>query len=269
MKFKKLTALVAAMAAMSAMSVSVSAADWSQASYADNDPTTVKIISYDENSVTFTNDANSPDFAKCRITLDKILKNREDYSKIAKATWKFTYDGVKPDTVADSGLCGGTWCTSMNSKTYNIYPETVNEDESYVWANTSYTVEDEVVFTAETPVVKDGEFVFMDWSYADLGNQGITYTVSDFKLYDADGNEIEQLGLGEWTDGVEAAEPAETEEPAETDAPATDAPATEEHKPGDDNIEGNAQTGTTENVVIAGAVLAASAVALAVSKKRK
>lgn len=244
---------VAALAA-SMMATTVSAADWAQTGYADNDPTTVRIVSSDENGVTFTTTETSPDICKARITLDKVLKNPEDYSKIAKMEWKVTYKGITPEFVAEGGLAGGTWCSVTNSNEFNIKPE-MDAEENYIWEETEYSITDSVTFEDGQAPEKDGELVFMDWSYANIGSQNVTVTISDLKIFDKDGNEIEQLGFGEYT-----AAPAE-------DTSATDTTETETTENTDATVtEENAKTGN-EAPVIALAALAASAVVCA--KKRK
>lgn len=255
MKKTKFTSILAGLCACSAimatMGVSVSAADWSQASYADNDPNTVKIISADANGVTFTTTDLQTDICKARITLDKILKNPDDYSKIAKMTWNVTYEGVTPDFVTEGGaLSGGTYATNKNSEGYNIKAEEA-EDGSFIWEDKVYTTTDSVTFDeGETPE-KDGEMVFMDWSFANIGSQNIKVTVSDLKIFDKDGNEIEQLGYGEYV-------------------VADTAPSLEEDTtvPEDGIVkEDSAKTGNVETVVLAASALVASACVLA--KKNK
>lgn len=253
MKTKKILSVLAAMSIIGTMGVTVSAADWSETSYADNDPEIVKIVSTDANSIVFTNTASQTDICKARITLEKVLKNPADYAKIAKMTWKVTYNNVSSDYKGDA-LSGGTYVTNANSVGYKIEPDSFNENDEPVWSKSTYETTDE--FNAETTCIENGEIVFMDWSYADIGGSGITVTISDFKIFDADGNEIEQLGYGEFaTLGQTEAEPAETEP---------------EHKPGDDNIESvpNAPTGNI-GVSIAAVTSALAAAGLIATKKRK
>lgn len=292
MKFKKIAAVCAAAAAIAAMSVSVSAADWSQASYADNDPNTVKIVNADANGITFQNTVVNTDICKARITLDKILKNPEDYSKIRKMTWTVTYKGITPDFVSDVGLSGGTWATNTNAKGYTLRPEYDANDKA-IWDKTEYTMEDYAEWgVGDAPACpeKDGEMVFMDWSYADIAKQGVTVTISNYKIYDADGNEIPQLGYGEYVLAAEgAAEGTVTE--ADTDADEADdevvteadveetvpeetvpeetVPEEPEHRPGDDNmLEDSAKTGNP-GILVAIAGIGISSAVLKLTGKKK
>ena len=182
--------------------ITVSAADWSQASYADSDPSTVNIVSTNNDSVTFENSATNTDICKLRITLDKVLKNRDDYAKVASVKWKVTYNNVSPDLTADA-FSGGTYLTNGGSVGYTIRCDEYDEEnEKGIWNETSYSIEDWYDVPKSNPLEKDGELVFMDWSYADIGNQGVSVTVSDLKFYDNDGKEIEQLGYEEWTEDM-------------------------------------------------------------------
>jgi len=262
MKTKCFISTIAALAAASAMAVSVSAADWSQVSYADNDPSTVKIISQNADGVTFTTSDSNTDICKARITLNKVLANPADYSKIAKADWTVTYKGVS-SAYTNYQLSGGTYFVNSNSAGYNIEADSVDENDVGTWNNDTYTVTDS--FETTTPLTEDGEIVWMDWSMADIGGAGIEVTISDFKLYDASGAEIEQLAYGEYSETELIAEPAEstdipfeevTDEPAETDTPASD------------EVVKNAETGNT-GVAAAVAAIACAATAIAVTSKRK
>ena len=219
----KLSIALTALLAVTLGGNNVLAADWSQASYADSDPNTVHVVSTDENSATFSNSATNTDICKLRITLDKVLKNRDDYAKVASVKWTVTYNGVSPDLKADA-LSGGTYLTNNGSVGYTIRCDEYDEEnEKAIWNNTSYSVEDSYEVPEDTPLEKDGELVFMDWSYADIGNQGVSVTVSDLKFYDKDGKEIEQLGYKEWTEEMSAdvvdsgsGNPTHTESSAET-----------------------------------------------------
>ena len=82
MKFKRIAAVACVAALASVMSISVSAADWSQASYADNDPNTGNVMVADKDFVIFTNTAAITDIAKCRITLDNVIQNPDDAQNI-------------------------------------------------------------------------------------------------------------------------------------------------------------------------------------------
>jgi len=124
----------------------------------------------------------------------------------------------------------------------------------------------------------------MDWSRANIGGAGIQVTVSDFKLYDADGKEIEQLGFEEYgKETVETPEPAVEEESTETTAPEETVPAETESEKSDDKtigeeaepekpietpVEENAKTGE-EAPVVALAALAASSAFIAFKSRKK
>lgn len=281
MKMRKITSILAAALAVAALSATVSAADWSQASYADANPNTVKIISADADGVTFTTSDADPDICKARITLDKVLRNPDDYAKIAKAEWTVTYTGVSSEYKGDA-LSGGTYFTNTNAVGYNIRCDEFDENDNPVWKNDTYTVTDSVEL--KDPAEKDGELVFMDWSRANIGGTGIHVTVSDFKLYDADGKEIEQLGFEEYgKETVETPEPAVEEESTETTAPEETVSAETESEKSDDKtigeeaepekpietpVEENAKTGE-EAPVVALAALAASSAFIAFKSRKK
>lgn len=263
MKMKKIISCVAAMAAMSAMAVSVSAADWSQASYADNDPTTCKVLSSDGDGCTFTNSATQPDMAKLRITLDKVLKNRDDYAKIAKMEWTVTYSNVPSDLTVPS-MAGGTYVTNTNSRQYKFEADEYDEaTDTGTWKSSEYVTTDGI--EVENPLEKDGELVFMDWSFAGLGEYGITYRISDLKIWDKDGSEIEQLGYKEWTEDMSADAPV-VEEPV-ADEPV----APTESQPASDNIivEDNAQTGNVSAGIAVAVLALATASAITAGRKMK
>lgn len=253
MKMKKIFASVAAVATVSALAVSASAADWSKASYADGDPNTVKIISFDENSVTF-GATTAQGQAKCRITLSDVLENPEDVSKIKSGSWKVTYNGLSVYTGTEIGwLGGGTYCATGNSASVSLAPASYDENSAPVWDD-SVTVEDSFKYLLPSSVPTDAsaaEFVFMDWSgAADIFTNNVTVTVSDFKLFDADGNEIAQKGLS-----------AAEEAPAETEAAAEEAPVA------DTTTTTPAATGNTAVAAIA-AVMAVAGAAAVVSKRK-
>lgn len=258
---KKLISSIAALAAVSAVAGSVSAADWSQASYADNDPATVKMISQDENGITFTNSAENTDICKARITLDKVLKNPEDYANIARMEWTVTYNGVTPELVAEVGLAGGAYVTNTNSSGYTIEPDEYDENEKGIWKQSSYSTADGL--TVENPLVKDGEVVFMDWSFADIGGQGVTVTISDWKIFDKDGNEIEQLAYGEWSDAIES-DAIESNDESSEENPVETAP------PSDDIMTENAKTGNLGvDIALTVCALSGAAAAAVIAKKKK
>ena len=284
MKFKKLSAVAAAMALASTMAISASATNWAAASYADNNPDTCEILSTDENSITFTQ-VNDGTAAKIRITLSDILENPDDTANIKSGSWKVTYNNVPADFKTGdefnaSGLGGGTYAATGNSATYWISPS--YDDDGNGYYEESYEVDDSFKWLLPSSVPSDpttAEFVFMDWSNSDIQSQGVTITISDFKLFDADGNEIAQKAYG-----GEAAPAAEEEAPAEAEAPAEEAPVEEEapaeeapaeeaapaadEAPASDDTTTAAATGNTSAVAIA-AVMGVAAAAAAVSKKRK
>lgn len=279
MKMRKITSIFAAALVISTLSAAVSAADWAQASYADANPNTVKIISTDENGVTFTTSDADPDICKARITLDKVLRNPDDYIKIAKAEWTVTYTGVSSKYTGDA-LSGGTYFTNTNAVGYNIRCDEFDEDDNPVWKNDTYTITDSVELPA--PAEKDGELVFMDWSRANIGGAGIHVTISDFKMYDAEGNEIEQIGYKEYgLEPVEAPAPAEEDAPEETASPVenpTEPEKSEDKTIGEEAVESEQPTETPkeDNVktgeeapIIALAALAASSAVIAIKTRRK
>lgn len=278
MKTKKLFSTISACALAAAlcgtMAITVAAADWSQASYADNDPNTVKMISQTNTSITFTTTDTNTDICKARITLDKVLENPEDYSKIAKVEWKITYAGVTPDFKGEA-LSGGTYVTNTNSEGYSIKPDEVDANDNPVWKNDVYTTTDKLDVTA--PLEKDGEIVFMDWSFADIGAAGITVTISDFKMFDASGNEIAQLGNNEWAEGIPNDELEDLDENdvsntsddlEETTTEIVTQPPVGTEQVTNDNIVANANTGNP-GAAIAGAVASLAAVGIILTKKRK
>lgn len=264
MKAKRFISTIAAVAAISTMTVSASAADWSQASYADNDPSTVKMISQTKDSITFTTSDLNSDICKARITLNKVLANPADYSKIASATWTVTYKGVK-GSYDNYQLSGGTYFVNSNSEGYKIDADDVDDDYIGTWASDTYTVTDS--FTTTDPLTEDGEIVFMDWSMADIGGAGIEVTISDFKMFDASGAEIAQLGYGEYNaadfEVVDESEDTPVEEPVTDSNETVDASSSD-----DNNTVENVKTGNA-GVTTAIAAIACAAAALVATSKRK
>ena len=121
MKISKLSAIVAAAAvAVSMAAVSESATNWANASYADDDPNTVKIISTDENKASFTATADGT-ACKLRITANELLE-AGDIEKVKSATWTVTYD-IPEGTAAGNGVGGGTYFGCKNSTGYWISPD--------------------------------------------------------------------------------------------------------------------------------------------------
>lgn len=195
MNMKKVLSSVAAVAmTASLMTVAANAADWSKASYADDDPTTVEIVSTSADGVTFTQQVAGGS-CKARITLVDVLANAEDVSKIKSGSWKLTYTGLSNLNGTEIGwLGGGCYAATGNSTGFSLSPNEWAEDGTVIWEDTQ-TVEDSFKYLLPTSVPTDAasaEFVFMDWSGQDLVANGITLTISDFHLYDEDGNEIAQ-----------------------------------------------------------------------------
>ena len=260
MKFKKISTIAAAIAAAAMMAMSASATNWATASYADDNPDTVSIISTAENEVVFTQAVDST-AAKCRVTLVNILENPDDVSKIKSGSWKITYKGLAGTDI--QGVGGGTYCATSNSTSYWVSP-TFNEDGTVTWED-EVVCEDSFKYLLPSHVPTDAstaEFVFMDWSNSALANNNVTITISDFKLFDENGNEIAQKAY--------AGEAAATEEAPAEEAPAAEeaAPATTEEAPASDNNVANASTGNASAAVIAG-VMGVAAVAAVAAKKRK
>lgn len=190
---KTISGIAAAVMAVSALSIAATAADWSKASYADDDPNTVSIVSSDANGVTFTQ-AVAGGSCKARITLSDILANPEDATKIKSGSWDVTYNGLSSLTGTEIGwLGGGTWAATCNSAGFGLSPNETKEDGTTVWED-SQTVSDSFKYLLDTQVPADAtaEYVFMDWSGQDLVANNITVTVSNLKFFDADGNEIAQ-----------------------------------------------------------------------------
>ncbi|MGN0603046.1 MAG: hypothetical protein ACI4I2_03640 [Oscillospiraceae bacterium] len=247
---KTVSGIAAAVMAVSALSIAATAADWSKASYADDDPNTVSIVSTDANGVTFTQ-AVGGGSCKARIMLVDILANPEDASKIKSGSWDVTYTGLSSLTGTEIGwLGGGTWCASTNSAGFGLSPKETNEDGTTVWDDTQ-TVSDSFKYLLPTQVPTDAaeaEYVFMDWSGQDLVANNITVTVSNLKFFDEDGNEIAQKEYGGASDAA-----ADTTD----DAPAADTTATT-----------STATGNTTAAAIASVMAVAGAAAIA-AKKRK
>jgi len=246
MKMRKIAAGIAAAAlAVSMMSIAADATNWANASYADDDPNTVKIVSTDENKVVFTQTADGG-ACKCRITVGELLEDA-DAAKVKSATWTITYEGVS-DKLGTNGLGGGTYFGMKNSTGYWISPDYDDDGNAY-WANTTYTATDEWKGLLPTEVLSaDNELVFMDWANNNLASAGVTVSISDLKFFDADGNEVAQKAYA----GATAAPAPE----ADTAAPVAD------------SNTATAATGNTAAAAIAAVMTAAGAAAVA-SRKRK
>ncbi|MDE5859394.1 MAG: hypothetical protein K2H23_03260, partial [Oscillospiraceae bacterium] len=181
MKISKLSAIVAAAAmAVSMAAVNASATNWANASYADNDPNTVKIISTDENKVSFTSTADGT-ACKARITVNELLE-AGDIEKVKSATWTVTYD-IPEGTAAGNGVGGGTYFGCKNSTGYWISPDEYDDDGVGHWGTTTYTITDDAKFILPTETLTaDSELVFMDWS----SHEAITampVSISDLKFF--------------------------------------------------------------------------------------
>lgn len=262
MNIKKIASVAAAAAmAVSIAAVSASAADWSQAGYADDNPDTVNIVSTDENGVVAAQvvDATA---VKVRITLDQILADPADVANVYSGTYKMTYKGLAGTDI--QGVGGGLYAATCNSTTFWLSPE-FNEDGSVTWED-EVVAEDEFKWLLPSQVPEsaaDAEFVFMDWSNSNFLSNNVTITVSDLHLFDKDGNEIAQKAYG---GGGEAA-PEATEEAAPE---ATEEAATEEVAPAptSDDVSASVATGNVSAAAIA-SVMAVAAAAAVASKKRK
>lgn len=251
-------AAVAAAAAMCAMvSVSASAADWSQTGYADDDPSTVNIISTSADGVVFTQTTDGV-AAKARITLDQMLADPADASKLYSGTWTVVYHGLAGSDI--QGVGGGCYAGTCNSTTYWLSPE-FNEDGTVTWDD-EVTVEDSFKYLLPSQVPSDAsatEYVFMDWANANLVSNNVTIEIKDLKLFDKDGNEIAQK---EYSGAAEAA-PAEDTAVEETAA----AEETTEAAPEADTTTPVAATGNTAAASIA-AVMAVAGAAALISKRK-
>ena len=244
MKISKfLSAIAATATAVSMIAVSASATNWANASYADDDPSTVKVISVDENKASFTATADGA-AAKLRITIGELLEEA-DVANVKSATWTVTYE-IPEGTAAGNGVGGGTYFGIKNSTGYWISPDYDDDGNAY-WGSSTYTATDEAKFLLPTEVLAaDSELVFMDWSNHEAIT-AMTVSISDLKFFDGDGNEIAQKAYA----GAASA-PAAAETPAADNGAATT----------------SATTGNTTAASIA-AVMAAAGVAAIAAKKRK
>lgn len=250
---KVLAAIAAAATAVSMIAVSTSATNWANASYADDDPNTVKVISTDENKASFTATADGQ-AAKLRITVGELV---DDPSQIKSATWTVTYD-IPEGTAAGNGVGGGTYFGCKNSTGYWISPDVYDDAGVGSWGTTTYTATDEAKFLLPTEVLAaDSELVFMDWSNHEAIT-AMTVSISDLKFFDGDGNEIPQKAFA----GAASAPAAENAE-----APAAETTA---EAPAADNgaATTSATTGNATAASIA-AVMAVAGVAAIAAKKRK
>ena len=236
MKFRRFSAVAAAIAVISCCGVAAQAVDYSAASYADNNPSTCKIVSTDENGVTFTQ-VKEFDFVKCRMVFGDIVSTEEDAAKIASGSFKVTYTGLT-DTSEIYYLGGAAYVSASgsNSTEWKLSPD-----------GKSSTISTESTFTCTPGSAKlDGEIVFMDWSKNDFITEGVTMTVSDFKVFDKDGNEIATKPYGGVAAETEAPVAEETT-PAETEAPAETTTETTVETP--DEPEADEDDGTNEDAI--------------------
>lgn len=243
MKISKILAAISAAAmAVSMITVSASATNWANASYADDDPNTVKVISVDENKASFTATADGQ-AAKLRITVGELLEDA-DIANIKSASWTVTYE-IPEGTATANGVGGGTYFGCKNSTGYWISPDYDDDGNAY-WGSGTYTATDDAKFLLPTEVLTaDSELVFMDWSNHEAIT-AMTVTISDLKFFDGDGNELSQKAFA----GAASA-PAATEAPAGDTAPTT-----------------TASTGNATVASIAAVMAVAGAAAIA-AKKRK
>ena len=249
MNMKKIISSVAAVAmTASLMAVAANATNWSAASYADDDPNTVSIISTSEDKVEFTATADGT-AAKARIVVGDVL-DEADAAKVKSASWTVTYT-IPEGTAAGNGVGGGTYFGCKNSTGYWISPDYDDDGNAY-WANTTYTAEDNVKFLLPTDVLAaDSELVFMDWSNHEAIT-AMTVAISDLKFFDENGNEIAQKAYAGAAEATTDDTAVTTEEAPAADTAATTATA----------------TGNASAAAIA-AVMAAAGVAAIAAKKRK
>ena len=265
-------AAVAAAAAMCAMvSASASAADWSKTGYADDDPSTVSIVSTSADGVVFTQTTDGV-AAKARITLDQVLADPADVSNIYSGSWTVVYHGLAGSDI--QGVGGGCYAGTCNSTTYWLSPE-FNEDGTVTWDD-EVTVEDSFKYLLPSQVPTDAastEYVFMDWANANLVSNNVTIEIKDLKLFDKDGNEIAQKeysGAAEAaTEEAAPAEDAAVEETASEEVAVEDTAVEEttEAAPEADTTTPVAATGNTAAASIA-AVMAVAGAAALISKRK-
>ena len=163
---KKLFAGIAAVALAASLSAGVSAADWSAATFADNDPETVNILSYDEDSITFE-EVNDSAITKVAINLADVLEDPADLDRIYEGSWKLTYHGLSSLSGTEIGwLGGGAYCATGNSNSHSLAPNDYDENGAPIWED-EQTVEDSFKWllpSSKPASIEDATFVFMDWS---------------------------------------------------------------------------------------------------------
>ena len=245
MNMKRVISSVAAVAmTASLLAVAANATNWANASYADNDPNTVSVISTSEDKAEFTATADGT-AAKLRVVAGDLLEDA-DLANVKSATWTVTYT-IPEGTAAGNGVGGGTYFGCKNSTGYWISPDYDDDGNAY-WANTTYTAQDDAKFLLPTDTLAaDSELVFMDWSNHEAIT-AMTVAISDLKFFDADGNEIAQKAYA----GTAEAAADTTEEAPAADTAATTATA----------------TGNASAAAIVGVMAVAGAAAIA-AKKRK
>ena len=266
---KKIIAGLSALAVMTALSAHVSAVDWSAATYADENPDSGDIISSDADTCTFTQKVGGGD-CKMKIKWQDVLENPDDLANVYSGSWKVTYHGLSAFSGTEIGwLGGGTWVSNGNSAGFALAPTEWGEDGMAVWDD-EQTVEDSFKWLLGPAEDITNEIVFMDWSGQDLLANNVTVTISDFKIFDKEGNEIAQkTGSGAPAEEVVEEAPAAEEVAVEEAAPAEEAaaPAAEEAPAA---AETTTSTATGNTSAAAGAVvMGAAAVAAVASRKRK
>ena len=116
MNMKKIISSVAAVAmTASLLAVAANATNWANASYADNDPNTVSVISTSEDKAEFTATADGT-AAKLRVVAGDLLEDA-DLANVKSATWTVTYT-IPEGTAAGNGVGGGTYFGCKNSTGY-------------------------------------------------------------------------------------------------------------------------------------------------------
>ena len=267
---KKVFAGIAALAVMAVLGSSVSAADWSKATYADENPDTCNILSFDANGIT-VEEVNDGEITKVAINLSEVLADPADISKVYEGSWKITYTGLSSFTGTEVGwLGGGCYAATGNSAGFSLSPDEYDENGAPIW-NDTQTVEDSFKWLLPSSVpasAGEGTFVFMDWSSQPLKSNGVTITFSDLVLKDKDGNEIAQKTADTASAPVEEA-PAEevAEEAPAAEAPAEEAPAVVEAAPAVVETTANTPTGNAPVLAIA-AVMALAGTAAALTRRK-
>ncbi len=276
---KKVLAALAAFTLAASAGTAASAADWSKATYADNKPDSVIIVSYDTNGVTIAPTADG-EVTKVQLNLGDILEDPADLDRVYEGSWKVTYTGLSPYTNSKVGwLGGGCYACTGNSAGFSLSPDELGKDDSPVWNDTQTTTDSfKWLLPSSVPAsLEDAAFVFMDWSSQDLKTKGVQITFSDLVLLDKDGNEIPQKQLDESPaepedvpeDTAEETPEEIAEETAvaeETEAEAIEAAPAEETVPAAVETTASTNTGNTSVAALA-ALMAAAGAAAVISKK--